>query len=53
MFDGPEAVSVTLTAAEWNVVIAALLAYRPGAPVVQKIGEQARLQDGEATHASD
>jgi hypothetical protein len=53
MFDGPEPISVRLTAAEWNVVIAALLAYRPGAPVVQKIGEQARLQDGETTHAPD
>jgi hypothetical protein len=57
-------VSVTLQAQEWNSVLAALMEapYRLAAPLVQKIGEQARVQTvrakpptngGEQAHAPD
>lgn len=63
MFEASEDISITLNAAEWNAVIAALVEqpYRIAAPLVQKIGEQARLNErarmpngqGEAAHAPD
>jgi hypothetical protein len=47
MFDASDQISITLTAAEWNAVIAALVEqpYRLAAPLVQKIGEQAQLKE--------
>jgi hypothetical protein len=59
MFDGATAISITLQAAEWNEVIAALIErpYRIAAPLIQKIGEQAQAlqQSGgeESTYAPD
>jgi hypothetical protein len=43
-------VTVTLQAQEWNSVLAALIEapYRIAAPLVQKIGEQARGVTGQA-----
>jgi hypothetical protein len=58
-------VSVTLQAQEWNSVLAALMdaPYRIAAPLLKKIGEQARVQTtapanppangGEQPHAPD
>jgi hypothetical protein len=61
-----EPISIVLTPTEWNTVIAALIEapYRIAAPLVQKIGEQARAQritpplhpangDGAERHAPD
>jgi hypothetical protein len=63
VFDASERISISLNAAEWNAVIAALIEqpYRIAAPLVQKIGEQARLNErarvpngeGEVVHAPD
>jgi hypothetical protein len=66
-FASNEQVTVTFTAQEWNVLLGLLIEapYRVVAPLIQKIGEQARPQQqpvspplqrangGEAHHASD
>jgi hypothetical protein len=64
--DPNEPLAVTLTAQEWNALLSVLVdaPYRIVAPLIQKIGEQARAKqtpqppmmpraNGEAHHASD
>jgi hypothetical protein len=55
MFQPNESIAVTMTAAEWNQVLAALAEgpFKIVMPLIQKINEQAMKQDGGGLVAQD